>query len=353
MLLQINAEVPDSTIGSINLISANDMTDIKKWNTLVPDAVSVCIHDLIVDANRADPEKEVVCSWDGALTFAELANFSSRLAFRLASLGVKAEEFIPLYFEKSMWAIVAILAVLKSGAAFTMLSDTQPPERLQQMMQQVNARILLTSANQAERFCDGKIFTVVVDSDIAKLSSPDCWSIPSSPSSAAFAVFTSGSTGTPKCVVVEHKAFSTSALAHGLSERLTRSSRVLQFADYAFDISISDILTTLFFGACICLPSEHQRVNDLALYINDMAVTDAFLTPTVARLLNPAQVPSLRTLKLGGEALTREDLLLWSSSLYLINSYGVAECAVRSAYKAPVSCTDHPSNIGFSVGCAC
>lgn len=354
VLLQINAEVPGSTIGSIDMISADDITDIKKWNTYVPDTVNVCIHDLVVDANRAHPGKEIICSWDGALTFAQLDDLSLRLAYRLASLGVKTEDFIPLCFEKSMWAIVAILAVLKSGAAFTMLSHAQPPERLQHMMQQVNARILLASAKQAERFSDSEtIIIVVVDSDIRMLSSPKCWSVQSSPSTAAFAVFTSGSTGTPKCVVVEHKAFSTSALAHGLSERLTRSSRVLQFADYAFDVAISDILTTLVFGACVCVPSEHQRVDDLDLFINDMAVTDAFLTPTVARLLKPAQVPSLKTLKLGGEALTREDLLLWSNSTYLINSYGVAECAVRSTFRAPVSCTDHPSNIGFSVGCAC
>lgn len=353
VLLLINAEVPGMTIGSIDMISGDDVKDIKTWNSVVPETVNVCIHDLITDANRADPEKEVICSWDGTLTFAQLNDLSLRLAHRLVSLGVKTEDLIPLCFEKSMWAIVALFAVLKCGAAFTLMNDVQPPERLRHMVQQVNARVVLTSAKQAKNFSDAEITIVVVDAGIAMLASPKCWSIQPSPSSAAFAVFTSGSTGTPKCVVVEHKAFSTSALAHGLSERLTRSSRVLQFADFAFDVAISDILTTLVFGGCVCIPSENQRVDDLTMFINDMAVTDAFLTPTVARLLKPTEIPGLKTLKLGGEALSREDLLLWSNSVHLINSYGVAECSVRSAYKGAVSCNDHPSNIGFSVGCAC
>ena len=80
-----------------------------------------------------------------------------------------------------------------------------------------------------------------------------------------------------------------------MSEHLTRSSRVLQSADYACDIAISDILTTLVFGGCVYIPSEYQRVDDLALVISDMAITNAFLTPTVARLLKPTQVPSLKT----------------------------------------------------------
>ena len=120
----------------------------------------------------------------------------------------------------------------------------------------------------------------------------------SQPSDAAWVIFTSGSTGSPKGIVLEHVSICSNATETGPMIGIDRISRVFQFAAYTFDVSIEEIVFTLILGGCICVPSEADRLSNLACCINELRVTWIDMTATIARLIEPSEVPSLRTLKL-------------------------------------------------------
>jgi non-ribosomal peptide synthetase component F/aryl carrier-like protein len=149
---------------------------------------------------------------------------------------------------------------------------------------------------------------------------------------------------------MEHGPFCSSAREHCKALRINQNSRVMQFAAYTYDVSMGEILSTLIQGGCVCVPSEEDRLSRLALSINVLKVNWIFLTPTVAELLNPEDVPGLKTMVLGGEHATAKNFKSWASHLYLINSYGPAECAIWCACAPGVSPMSDPSNIGRQVG---
>ncbi|KAI2478316.1 EntF Non-ribosomal peptide synthetase module protein [Pyrenophora tritici-repentis] len=141
-------------------------------------------------------------------------------------------------------------------------------------------------------------------------------------------MFTSGSTGVPKGVLLEHKAVSTSCLGHGKEFRFGPHIRALQFSAYTFDVSMTDIITTLIFGGTVCIPSDDDRFDNLTTAINTMGVNWALLTPTVARLLDPKDIQSLQTLALAGEGVSLDDWNRWKGHVQLINAYGPTECCI-------------------------
>ena len=145
-------------------------------------------------------------------------------------------------------------------------------------------------------------------------------------------------------------ALCTSAREHGPFITLGNSSRVLQFAAYTFDISIGDIFVTLIHGGCICIPSEHDRMNNLAGAINSMNVNHANLTPTVASQIQPGDVKGLKVLVVAGEPMTREVVERWAENVTLIEMYGPAECTIYCMGRSELRRDDHPSNIGHGVG---
>lgn len=125
-------------------------------------------------------------------------------------------------------------------------------------------------------------------------------------------------------------------------------SRVLQFAAYTFDASMLEILATLMFSACICVISDSDRRNNIAETINRFKVNYMLLTPTTATLLRPADVPGLTTLILGGEAMTRKNVLDWAENVFLINAYGPTETAVAVSGNMGVKPNCSAANIGKS-----
>ena len=122
--------------------------------------------------------------------------------------------------------------------------------------------------------------------------------------------------------------------------------RVLQFASYTFDVSIVDILDTLIHGACLCIPSEHDRVHNIVDAMNTMQVTWADLTPSFAATFSPQDVPTLRTLILAGEEVQQAHIELWAGKVRLINCYGPAESSACTAYEYAQP-SDRPGTIGY------
>lgn len=343
---------PQARLSELSTISARDLARVKSWNASVPEPVDSCIQDLIRQHVDAQPKAPAVEAWDGSLSYDELDRASSVTAAQLSTL-VSPETFVPVYSQKSKWVIVAILGVLKSGAAFVLLDSSYPPNRIKTICRQVQASVVLTMTEHEGRLHDWTGLNVVVaDKSDAIIPLPDVYQY-SRPSHAAYAAFTSGSTGTPKGTIIEHRNFVTNTI-HGYhnSQTLDQRSRVLQFASYVFDASIAEILFTLTNGGCVCVPREEDRVINIVEYINQFAVNLVFQTPSVARTLLPNQIPNVTTMILCGESMKQTDVSMWAGRVRLMNAYGPSECSVDSMKQLHVKKDTNPSNIGACISAA-
>jgi len=111
---------------------------------------------------------------------------------------------------------------------------------------------------------------------------------------------------------LDHVAFCTSAHSHSKLYDLKSSSRVFQFASYAFDASIIQLLTTLIVGGVVCVPSEDDRKSSIAKSINGLNANWVDLTPSVARIINPEDILGVKTMVLAGEPMSFEDIRKWA-----------------------------------------
>ena len=321
-------------VADIDATTPEDRQQLWTWNQDVPAAVDRCVHDLIADQARQHPDTQAICAWDGEFTYGELNALSAKLASHLVTLGVCPDApFVPLCFEKSKWTIVAMLAVIKAGGAFVPLDPDHPASRHKEIFKQTGAVVVLTS-KQYTALCASpdRCVVAVSEASIARLPAvTDTNRSYATPNNAAYVIFTSGSTGTPKGVVLEHRAVSTSCTIHGEAFGFATNPppRALQFASYTFDACIAEIFTTLLYGGTVCVPSESDRRNNMmTTVINDMNVDWVFTTPSVARLIEPSSVPSVKTLLIGGEHVSYADWSRWAKTVRTINVYGPTECCI-------------------------
>lgn len=351
-------------VAQIKSFSRYDRAQLTKWYNELRQAQprgQPLVHKLIEDQCHSRPEAIAVSAWDGDLSYSDIELFSSRLAGALVQEGVEAESTVPICFEKSKWLPVIMVAVIKAGAAFVLLDpSSQPLERMQLIVRQVEAKLVLCSRSLLATVVQMSGTRAMLVADGAPCLSGDSLK-PRHPrhlpmitdKSALYVIFTSGSTGTPKGVVIEHRGYSAGALSRCKVTGLNSGSRVLQFSSCIFDTFITDVLDTLIAGACICIPSEIACHSGLAQAARDMAVTYADLVPSVARLISSDNISTLKTLVLSGEPVTKSDVDDWAGKVRLCNLYGPAECSAVATGHAYSGSHSNPSNIGRVCGGAC
>ena len=343
----------ESKLKDLKRVNAIDEQDIMTWNSGFVAPVTECISERFTRQAQNYPADLAIEAWDEIFTYRQLDTLSTQLANRLSQLGpLEPGTCIPICFEKSAWALVAMLAVIKSGAAFVPLDPTHPTERLHQILQAVKSQVILAS-KPLKSFCQQ--FSEVIE---VSQSTVDEYALAAKSQQAqspaiddlAYVIFTSGSTGVPKGVMIHHQAFCTSIVEHGKVLDFGPSSRVLQFASYTFDVSLAEIFTTLLYGGCVCIPSEADRMNNLAAFISKTRVSWACLPPTMATLVLPDEVPTLQTLAISGESPTKEIIDKWGSSVHLHNLYGPTETTIWCVIAKDIKSSDAPTTIGRAVG---
>ncbi|KAI1749210.1 hypothetical protein F4782DRAFT_514383, partial [Xylaria castorea] len=317
------------TVGDISAITKEDTTTIFEWNQLTAVEMSdTCIHHLIAEHAQQRPDEPAVQAWDGRLAYHELDTLSEQLADYLAkSCGIAPEVVVPLCFEKSMWTVVAMLGVLKAGGAFVLLDPSLPYSRLETICRQVKATTSISSVSCRTRLSDFTSRNIVVSWELLQAfpnSGPIDRPCPR-PDNAAYVIFTSGSTGEPKGVIIEHRSYCSAALGHGVEMNMSTDTRALQFGSYNFAGAIMEMLMTLIYGGCVCIPSEEQRGTRLAQTIREMGANWAFLTSTVLAKMSPDDVPSLSTICVGGEPIRSAQIKQWASRANLRQTYGSSE----------------------------
>ena len=339
-------------VRSINFFGNLDLWRIFQWNRNVSSPlIDSCAHVEFQKVASARPDAEAICSWEGSLTYSQLDRLSSVVANNLVETGIGPETIVPLCFEKSQWAVVAMLGVWKAGGAYVCLDPSQPEVRRQSIMRAVDARVVVSSMAHAGMFTGSHLRVMImrpheVDGGLHLSTPPSVVQT----HTAAYVFFTSGSTGEPKGVVVEHRSLCTSLRGQGQAMEVKPGSRFLQYAAYTFDPSVGDIFTTLTHGGCVCIPSEAERQNDLARAMERMQVNQACLTPTVVSLIQPSEVPSLKYLALGGEPPSKHNVATWAEVVTLDNVYGPTECTIWSVINQKVKSCEDASNIGRGIG---
>lgn len=350
----------ETTMGDYT--SQKDLFQIWQWNNTVPETVYACVHDIITDVARTQPASPAVCAWDGELTYREFDALSDKLAAKLVDLGVGPGTIVPLCFEKSMWTPVAMLGVMKSGAASVAMDSSHAKGRLRTVVHQAHShssrRVILSSVAN-EDLADGLSSpvdpktTVLIPEILLRENCGDRESLQAtavSPHDALCVVFTSGSTGTPKGIVITHANFS-SAIAHHKAPLCFNSTcRVFDFASYGFDLAWANALHTLAAGGCMCIPSDEQRRGDIVTAIQVLRANYLDLTPIVARQISWADVPSVRTIVFGGEKLAALDIRGWTQCSNIRNQYGPAECTVTSTVLPIAPGDDAEPGIGRGCG---
>lgn len=341
----------EHTLGSFDLLNQEDQDVIAAWNSRPVNIINKCIHNAIFqDQVILRPSAIALDAWDsGIMTYRELDERASRLASRLISLGVKPQTFVPLCFDKSGWTIIAMLAVMKAGAAFVPLDFEAPILRLREIVSDVDAELILC-APQYEELCQSiPCKTLAIDQTATERQPGRLYTLPYVQSdSPAYVIFTSGSTGKPKGAVIHHSSWVSSSTAFAPAMGISDSSRVLQFASYTFDACLIEIFSTLMLGGTICVPDQASRTNDLPGVINKFNINWATLTPSVVRTMQPSQVPQLKALVLVGEAMSQQDLLIWADRVMLGNGYGPTECSAIATVNIMTPSTK-PNNLGKAV----
>lgn len=353
-VLQQLSDIPklgaNTKLSAVEVFSAQDRELVQSWNSNPPVLVDACIHEEFEEVALSQPQAPAVCAWDGELNYEELRTNSASLAQHLVALGVGPETFVPICMDKSVWAVVSMLGILMAGGAFVPLDPASPAARHQEMMKDVTAELVICSPQYGHKF-NGVVNNVLCIDEALMIhlsnSSTSLTELHRATSrNAAYVIFTSGSTGRPKGTLVEHRAIATSSMAMRQILLMKPSSRVFQFASFTFDVSVLETLTTLTHGGCICIPSEDMRTRNLSEAISTLNATWAFLTPSVANLIEPAMVPSLEVLVCGGEAMSIENVHKWASKVTLVNGYGPTEASVIAIGNPFVSEQRDPTNIG-------
>jgi amino acid adenylation domain-containing protein len=329
---------PDDPLSDLDILPSAESEEIQAWNSKDLGRYDTCLHQVIHERMLEAPDDPAVCAWDGELTYRELDILSSHVAWKLHSIGVNTGANVAFLFGKSTWTVVSVCGILKAGAAAVALNPDFPIESSKHILKFTKAVSLLVGRDLEELLdtSESGIVKVVVDEvlfpDIPSLS--DDRSSFVSPTvkadDVAYIQFTSGSTGQPKGILIEHRTYLANAISQHESCHVSRDSRVLHFASHSFDAFLVEVFTPLLVGACICIPSEERRLNDLAGAMRDLRVSWMGATPTLTRVMRPQDVPDLQTLCTWGEPATADIIEAWADAVELINIYGPSENSVEA-----------------------
>ncbi len=294
------------------------------------------------------------------LTYQELNERANQVAYALRKRSIQPNDFVALIAEKSIEMIVGIYGILKSGACYVPMDPAYPKDRLLYQLEDCKPKAIVAYYNtwnqdstdkpRNEDYQDsisllGQLQDYGLTDDVIWLHKMDQSNLQSEPttnppivntsSDLAYVIYTSGTTGQPKGVLIEQKGLVNLSIAFNKAYKMTHSDRILQFASFCFDQSVSDIFSVLPTQSTVCIiPEEIRRDPDkLTEYVNETAVTILPLTPSYLNLLEPDKMPTVRLVDAGGEAANLEVLKQWvSAGKEAINSYGPTEVTVNSTY---------------------
>ncbi|CAO3439353.1 amino acid adenylation domain-containing protein [Azospirillum doebereinerae] len=273
---------------------------------------------------------------DTSLSYAGLNALANRLARRLTALGVGPEARVAIAMEPSLLRLAAVLAVLKAGGAYVPLDPAFPRALLHELVDDSAAAVVLADAALAPTLagCTAPHLLVLDEAvtEAAAASADDPAGDPpaAGPEHAAYLIYTSGSTGRRKGVLVTHRALRRLVEAQIDAFRIRADGRVLQFASFGFDASVSEIFTALLAGATLCLAPRETLLPSAGMVrlLERWRIDTATLPPSVLARLPAGALPDLSTLVVAGEPCPADLVSRWASGRRFLNAYGPTETTV-------------------------
>lgn len=320
-LLESVVSSEETKLGDLQLLTGTEREQLLvEWNdTAAPRETSLCVHQQFEQHAQTTPNAVAVYCDDETLTYGELNGHANALAQQLRQLGVGRESIVAISTDRSLEMFVGVLGVLKAGAAYLPLDPHYPRERLNFMLEDSGASVLLTRESINELVSrDLPVEALPVDVDLDNV---------------AYVIYTSGSTGRPKGVAVSHGALLNLVSWHNSVFNISASDRATLLAGVSFDASVWELWPYMSRGASLDLPPGDLRSSPEGLrdWITQRAVTVSFVPTPVAEpmlALEWSSETKLRTLLTGGDRLHT-----WPTSslpFAVVNNYGPTENAVVS-----------------------
>jgi len=355
---------PAARVGELPILSPPERAQLLgEWNDTAPAAAPMpalpCLHELLeAAADRAPAERAL--AWRGQeLTRGELDRQANRLAHHLRALGVGPETRVGICIERSPAMVTAMLAVLKAGGAYLPLDPAYPQARLELMLEDSGALLVLAEERLAGRL-GARTPIVCVDRDAASFDrQPDCRPAPAAtPGNLAYVIYTSGSTGRPKGVAIAHRSAATLVEWARAAFSPGELAAVLASTSICFDLSVFELFVPLACGGSVVLAEN-------ALELPRLAAAGVTLLNTVpsaaAELVRTGGLPpSVRTVCLAGEPLSRGlvDALYAAAAARggrlerVLNLYGPSEDTTYSTWAALPPLPRLPPPAGLPPGTA-
>ncbi|BAZ03056.1 amino acid adenylation domain-containing protein (plasmid) [Tolypothrix tenuis PCC 7101] len=289
-------------------------------------------HQLFEVQADLHPQAVALVADDKTITYGELEQRANQLAATLINAGIRYESIVGLYFDPSIDYIIALLAVLKAGAAFLPLDRSYPKARSQFMVENSQTAVILSNETPPSGLFAEDVRVILLkdekESFLQVVTRPN---LKIRPENLAYIIYTSGSTGKPKGVLVTHAGIQNLVQAQTESFGVTDASRVYQFASLNFDAAISEIFMALGSGASLYLQDAANRTSSPALWAKLTAanITHITLPPSLVAAIAPTDLPQLQTLIMAGEAASLDLFRRWGTeNRSCFNAYGPTEATV-------------------------
>ncbi|MBF6214643.1 amino acid adenylation domain-containing protein [Nocardia puris] len=315
---------------SLEVLDAQERERLLPWRG-TPGIPAATLGDLIADAVARNPHGTAVVHGDRRWTYTEFDTWTNRLARALVAVGAGPETRVAMAVERSAESVAAGWAITKAGAAFVPVDPGYPPERIAHILGDCGARIGFTTSALRAELPDSTHWLLLDDPATtagfggAALTDADRTAA-LSPANTAYLIYTSGSTGVPKGVLVTH-----GGLANLAEERRDRydlhpGSVALHHASPGFDMAVGEQLCALAGASTVIVAPRYVVAGpDLADLMRRERVTNAIITPAVLATLDPAELPDLKVLGVGGEAVRADLVDAWAPGRLMRNGYGPTE----------------------------
>ena len=348
---------PDRRLSSVDVMDEAEFALLDGWGNRAvltePVTATMSIPEVFAAEVARAPEAVALVCGDRLWTYRDLDEDSNRLAHLLSECGAGAGERVALLFNRSAEAIVAMMAVLKSGAAYLPIDPAHPDDRIGFMVADAAPVAALTTTDLGSRLAE--IDVVVIDVNDPRIDEQPGTALSSSaPDDIAYVIYTSGTTGVPKGVAITHHNVTQLMGSMGAAGLPVGPGEVWsQWHSYSFDISGFEIFGALLHGGRLVVVPESVAGSptDFHALLVDEKVSVLGQTPSAATMLSPESVESAALL-VGGEACPAEVVDRWAPGRKMINQYGPTEATMWVAFSAPLTAGSGAPPIGAPVSTA-
>lgn len=336
-LLGALLDAPDRPLSTVDLVAGDPVLPTADWLAATDyDQAELTRVDAAVERwARSRPDVVAVSDGTSELTWAQLRGRAAGLAGRLIERGVRAGEVVAVCCGRGVDGVVAVLAVLRAGAAFLPLDPTAPGERHARMIDECDVRIAVVDHSAPDLGVERIAVSDNGSADAAVLPETGLDHL-------AYVIYTSGSTGAPKGVLVAHRGLANLIRTHVTALDLSDDDVVLLAASPTFDPWVFQTFIAFAAGARLVVAGEDQVAGaPLADLLADKGVTVLNVTPTTAATLPEVALPALRRVVVGGDSCRLDIARRWAKDRVLFNAYGPTEVTVSATLARFHHTVDH------------